>query len=454
MGLLDALGYGNQGGYGGLLDALMYKSPLLQPQQPPEQPQYDALGNSFGQASIPQTATDPFGPVPGMAQWAQQFAPKAAQPFNVGAAPTAFVGSPQNGTPPQAPIAQPPQNGTPPQVNDINVGGYQMPRMGGVADYTSQGPTDVSAQSRQPMQQAPQALPPALAGQPGGFGGALQGFAANAHNGPLGMLMGTIGGAAGMENPEKQNLRAQHQELTRLLIGAGKSPQDASSLAMLSLLNPEAGKTLIPDALQKHKYGFTKLDNDTLLRTDERSGKAEVAYGGDKATSIQGPDGKMIEMPVGADPKTWRNEITRINADVAAGKKTEVQAKAEIFANKMEQSNKSISDGVGTSLAGKIASGLPLGNYAQTAEYQKYKQASSNFITALLRQESGAAISKTEFDRYEREYMPQPGDGPEVLAQKNEARRVAIDGMKKGAGPGYKSPTSSALPSGWSVSVR
>jgi hypothetical protein len=106
----------------------------------------------------------------------------------------------------------------------------------------------------------------------------------------------------------------------------------------------------------------------------------------------------------------------------------------------MEQSNKSIADGVGTSLAGKIASGIPLGNYVQSPEYQKYKQASSNFITALLRQESGAAISKTEFDRYDREYMPQPGDSREVLAQKTEARRVAIEGMKKGAGPGYKSP--------------
>jgi hypothetical protein len=130
-----------------------------------------------------------------------------------------------------------------------------------------------------------------------------------------------------------------------------------------------------------------------------------------------------------------------------------VQAKAEIFANKMEYSNKEIQDGVGTSLAGKIASGVPLGNYVQSPEYQKYKQASSNFITALLRQESGAAISKSEFERYEKEYMPQPGDGPEVLAQKSEARRVAIEGMKKGAGPGYKSPTSSPLPAGWSVKV-
>lgn len=423
MGLLDSLGI--QGGYGGLLDALMYPSPLNK-REDVQQPQYDAMGNYTG---ITPSAPSPFGPLPQSSVPPQgQFLPPSV--FGGGAAPIAGLSSGVM-QPPQQPAPQVPQPQVS-QVNDIGVGGYQMPRMGGVADYTPQQnmPTDVSAQSRTP-QAPPQQLPPALGGQSGGFGGAAQGLMANAHNGPIGMLLGGLGGAMGMESPEKQNLRAQYQSLVPML-----GPQKA----MLAVMNPEAGKILLAQALEKKQFGFTKLDNDTVLRTDPMTGKAEVAYGGERGTSIQGPDGKMIEMPAGADPKTWRNEITRINADVAAGKKTEVQAKAEIFANKMEQSNKSITDGAGTSLAGKIASGLPLGNYVQSPEYQKYKQASSNFITALLRQESGAAISKSEFDRYDKEYMPQPGDGREVLAQKTEARRVAIDGMKKGAGPGYKSP--------------
>ncbi len=225
---------------------------------------------------------------------------------------------------------------------------------------------------------------------------------------------------------------------------------------------PEAAKTILPEALQRNKYGFTKLDNDTIIRTNERDGQASVAYGGgERATSVPGPDGKPIAIPEGLDAgsrKIFLNEIARINADSAAGKKTNEQATAEIFANKMELSNKALDvhANQGTSLAGKIASGLPMGNYVQTKEYQQYKQASSNFITALLRKESGAAIGKQEFDRYDKEYMPQPGDGQEVLAQKAEARRVAIESMKKGAGPGYKPPTGApgGLPSGWSVQVR
>jgi len=423
MGLLDSLGYGNQGGYGGLLDALLYPSPLNQPQNIP-QPQYDAMGNYTG---ITPDAPSPFGPLP------QSSAPSPFQPpsiFNGGAAPLAglssgtLVGS-QPAAPqpaiPQPQAAQPPVT----QVNDIGVGGYQMPRMGSVADYTPQAPsTDISAQSRQPsapLQQPQQALPPA-------FGGGSYMDRINAGGSLIGSLFGNSTAA-------QQNLKAQYDALVPL-VGQQK--------AMLAVLNPEAGKTILAQALEKKQYGFTKLDNDTVIRTDPLTGKAEVAYSSDKGNAIQGPDGKIIEMPVGADPKTWRNEITRINADVAAGKKTEVQAKAEIFGNKMELANKSITDAEGTSLLGKVTSGIPLGNYIQSPEYQKFKQASSNFITALLRQESGAAISKTEFDRYDREYMPQPGDSREVLAQKAEARRVAIEGMKKGAGPGYKSPTNQA----------
>ncbi len=441
MGLLDSLQYGNQGGYGGLLDMLMYRQ---QPQEAP--PQLDTMAGFV--TPEPQS---PFGPTPGtgpLPPYQPQLPPSV---FNQGTSPVA-------GLPPAAPAVPPlppaqevqpaPQAAQPmgsPQVNDMQVGGYSMPRMGSVADFTpQQGSTDFSAQNRQPqmqpqMTEQPQALPPALSG--GGLSGLGRAF------NPDGLIARLTGNDS--RSVTRQNLKAQYDALVPMV-----GPQKA----MLAVLNPEAGKTIFAQALEKKNYGFIKTDSDQIVRTDPQTGKVETAYGSERPSAIAGPDGKMIEMPVGADPKTWRNEITRINADVAAGKKTEVQAKAEIFGNKMELANKSINL-EGTSLAGKIASGLPLGNYAQSSEYQKYKQAASNFITALLRQESGAAIGKAEFDRYDREYMPQPGDGPEVLAQKAEARRVAVEGMKKGAGPGYKSPTGAApasggLPSGWSVQVR
>ncbi len=51
--------------------------------------------------------------------------------------------------------------------------------------------------------------------------------------------------------------------------------------------------------------------------------------------------------------------------------------------------------------------------------------------------------------------FPQPGDSESVIRQKAQLREVAVDGMRKAVGPGYKpsSTTAPGLPSGWSVKV-
>lgn len=65
---------------------------------------------------------------------------------------------------------------------------------------------------------------------------------------------------------------------------------------------------------------------------------------------------------------------------------------------------------------------------------RRQSQAERNFINAILRRESGAAIAKSEFESAERQYFPRPGDTPEVLAQKRANRQQSIEGMKLGAG--------------------
>jgi hypothetical protein len=158
--------------------------------------------------------------------------------------------------------------------------------------------------------------------------------------------------------------------------------------------------------------------------------------------SVTGPDGKQIQIPAGVDRKAFIKSVSDATADALTGKKTEVQAKSEKFGNKMELAEKNLAplQDEGTGYWGRSMEAIPGGNIAQSENYQKYKQARDNFITALLRDESGAAIGTDEFKRYEKELFPQPGDGPGVIRQKAEARKVAIEAMKKSAGPGYKSP--------------
>lgn len=71
-------------------------------------------------------------------------------------------------------------------------------------------------------------------------------------------------------------------------------------------------------------------------------------------------------------------------------------------------------------------------------QQQQFQQAKLNFITAILRKESGAAIGQDEFEREDQKYFRQVGDSDAVAAQKKQARQTAIKAMEIQAGPGAK----------------
>ena len=76
-----------------------------------------------------------------------------------------------------------------------------------------------------------------------------------------------------------------------------------------------------------------------------------------------------------------------------------------------------------------------------------------------MRRESGAAISATEWEEEYKTFFPQPGDGPETIDEKRQARQVAQESMGAQAGHAPRTITSGGggggggLPEGWSVEV-
>lgn len=82
-----------------------------------------------------------------------------------------------------------------------------------------------------------------------------------------------------------------------------------------------------------------------------------------------------------------------------------------------------------------------VGNYLVGPEYQMAEQAQRDFVNAILRRESGAVISPSEFENAKRQYFPQPGDSEAVIKQKANNRRIAIEGVQRAAGPNYQTPT-------------
>jgi hypothetical protein len=86
----------------------------------------------------------------------------------------------------------------------------------------------------------------------------------------------------------------------------------------------------------------------------------------------------------------------------------------------------------------RVVGMLPGGNAAQSEDFQRADRAKEDFISAVLRKESGAAISEGEFAREDRKYFPQPGNSQKVIADKAKARQIAIQSMERTAGPALK----------------
>jgi hypothetical protein len=89
-------------------------------------------------------------------------------------------------------------------------------------------------------------------------------------------------------------------------------------------------------------------------------------------------------------------------------------------------------------VSGSVFNALPRILGGLSPEQQQVAQARINFITAILRKESGAAIGANEFATAEKNYFPKPGDDAATIAQKQQARKTAIRAMEIQAGPGAR----------------
>ena len=70
----------------------------------------------------------------------------------------------------------------------------------------------------------------------------------------------------------------------------------------------------------------------------------------------------------------------------------------------------------------------------QPENLRMQEQAERNFVNAVLRRESGAVISDAEFENARQQYLPRPGDTPDIIAQKKANRMQVLESMKLGAG--------------------
>lgn len=187
--------------------------------------------------------------------------------------------------------------------------------------------------------------------------------------------------------------------------------------------------------------GQQMLHERAVARAEGR-GAAPVGRGAGAAAAGKAPTGYRWTAGGALEPIPGGPADKTAGPGRPAPALTEGQSNALMFATRMEDANKEIAAlaARGTlmpSVAKQSAENVPvlgrvLGaavNVTQTAEQQQVEQAKRNFINALLRKESGAAIGQDEFRNADRQYFPQVGDSAAVIEQKRRNRELAAKTM-------------------------
>lgn len=184
------------------------------------------------------------------------------------------------------------------------------------------------------------------------------------------------------------------------------------------------------------------------LQRNSQTGEVKKAYG--TSENDKAPAG--YNWTIDTNGQKTLTAITGGPADKSLNP-TEQQANAYTFSTRMEKADKTLNDLEGkysplaiSAKTSAITSNIPgaqtVINARMSPESQKAEQAQRDFVNAVLRRESGSAISQGEFDNARIQYFPQAGDSPEVKAQKAQNRKTAIEGISKAAGSMNK-PTQS-----------
>lgn len=195
----------------------------------------------------------------------------------------------------------------------------------------------------------------------------------------------------------------------------------------------------LQNALAKEEQSLIddKLNVTRMLTEDDRvrarMGQQDEDRDLDRALKMEMLRERLAANKEIADKKAEekKNKPEKVTAD---------QSKAAGFARRIEQTDGIFDELVGQGYLGPSRSDQLKAfgpNELRSPLYQQYDQAARNFINATLRRESGAAIGKDEFANAKAQYLPQPGDSPEVLRQKKANRAQIRENLKAEAQSAY-----------------
>lgn len=219
----------------------------------------------------------------------------------------------------------------------------------------------------------------------------------------------------------------------------GMDPEQVWANYSSEVLNKETYETITGEALNE-KYNVTTYEPGDLFKVNSKTGET---------TRIQGGENPLREerlMEWASQNKENMDFLRMLNPDPYP---TQSEFLAAGFYDRLNQANEELNasidvDGqaiplemMGTRYTQDFISDIAPGRLARLMlddNYRLYDQAKRNFINAVLRRESGAAIAPSEFASANMQYFPEPGDSQPVIDQKRRNREIVIQGMARESG--------------------
>ena len=235
---------------------------------------------------------------------------------------------------------------------------------------------------------------------------------------------GGLAQAMGVDITDPQIKRmSQLQALTQ---GAESTPEGLKALAKkLSDAGFSAEAAMAMD--KAREASLTEAKTTSLVEDKQAAREQQLMLAREKI---------QAQIEIAQMAQEGRMQIAQLAAALKGEKPlTEYQGKSVTFGTRAAEANNILNN-----LEGEYsrmgATFLP--SWLNSTEGQQAQQAQRNFVNAVLRQESGAAINASEFENARKQYFAQPGDEPAVVDQKKRNRELVIQGFSRQAGPGGK----------------
>lgn|SRR3990167_7396022 len=262
------------------------------------------------------------------------------------------------------------------------------------------------------------------------------------------------------------------QKLETLLMGKGTIDENTPGIPMAG--GWQQGSTGVPLEKLYPEAGFTpgrvfKKKEDEGILTEQEMTLLSNATGIDRKefARVHRDVAKLVMPQYFLDPTTGKT--TQVKPGTKAlpvtpeKLPTEGERLTRGFADRAQQADdelKTLMSGGYDPSALFSSRGEYVPNFLKSEKDQQAEQSMRNFVSAVLRKESGAAIPPAELATETIKYFPMRGDKPAVIAQKERTRAQAIRNLAAGSGkapstykkaagePAAASGISTGLPSG------